>query len=323
LSVRLLEEMSTPALDALDRARTVVVLTVSPLEEHGPHLPVGVDAIAARHFAQSLSEKLTAARPGWTALLAPTLHLGSFTFDAVGTVSVRQRVVRDAVVDYGRSLARAGFRYILVANGHGGPGHLTALEEASATVSRRHRVMMASVSGHLAWQFLRGRYVDKIAAALGRPLTDEERRAFAEDAHGGWFETSLMLLIRPDLVDQSYRTLPPARYSLPARAVPNFPLRNGGQGYVGHPALADAAFARAATDVLMEESMALVEGLLDGCLPPSAGRSPFFVLPFFRTDFWPLAATAAAGIALGAVAALALSGLGRNRTDGSRRDRRA
>jgi creatinine amidohydrolase len=323
LSVRLLEEMSTPALDALDRARTVVVLTVSPLEEHGPHLPVGVDAIAARHFAQSLSEKLTAARPGWTALLAPTLHLGSFTFDAVGTVSVRQRVVRDAVVDYGRSLARAGFRYILVANGHGGPGHLTALEEASATVSRRHRVMMASVSGHLAWQFLRGRYVDKIAAALGRPLTDEERRAFAEDAHGGWFETSLMLLIRPDLVDQSYRTLPPARYSLPARAVPNFPLRNGGQGYVGHPALADEAFARAATDVLMEESMALVEGLLDGRLPPSAGRSPFFVLPFFRTDFWPLAATAAAGIALGAVAALALSGLGRNRTDGSRRDRRA
>jgi creatinine amidohydrolase len=323
LSVRLLEEMSTPALDALDRARTVVVLTVSPLEEHGPHLPVGVDAIAARHFAQSLSEKLTAARPGWTTLLAPTLHLGSFTFDAVGTVSVRQRVVRDAVVDYGRSLARAGFRYILVANGHGGPGHLTALEEASATVSRRHRVMMASVSGHLAWQFLRGRYVDKIAAALGRPLTDEERRAFAEDAHGGWFETSLMLLIRPDLVDQSYRTLPPACYSLPARAVPNFPLRNGGQGYVGHPALADAAFARAATDVLMEESMALVEGLLDGRLPPSAGRSPFFVLPFFRTDFWPLAATAAAGIALGAVAALVLSGLGRNRTDGSRRDRRA
>jgi len=323
LSVRLLEEMSTPALDVLDRARTVVVLTVSPLEEHGPHLPVGVDAIAARHFAQSLSEKLTAARPGWTALLAPTLHLGSFTFDAVGTVSVRQRVVRDAVVDYGRSLARAGFRYILVANGHGGPGHLTALEEASATVSRRHRVMMASVSGHLAWQFLRGRYVDKIAAALGRPLTDEERRAFADDAHGGWFETSLMLLIRPDLVDQSYRTLPPARYSLPARAVPNFPLRNGGQGYVGHPALADAAFARAATDVLMEESMALVEGLLDGRIPPSAGRSPFFVLPFFRTDFWPLAATAAAGIALGAVASLALSGLGRNRTDGFRRDRRA
>jgi creatinine amidohydrolase len=314
--------MSTPALDALDRARTVVVLTVSPLEEHGPHLPVGVDAIAARHFAEALSERLTAARPGWTALLAPTLPLGSFTFDAIGTVSVRQRVVRDAVVDYGRSLARSGFRYILVANGHGGPGHLTALEEASAIVVRRHGVMMASVSGHLAWQFLRGRYVDKIEAALGRPLSDEERRAFVEDAHGGWWETSLMLLIRPDLVDSSYRSLPPARYSLPARAVPNFPLRNGGQGYVGHPALADPAFARAASDVLLAETMDLVEGLLDGRIRPSAGRSPFFALPLFRTDFWPLAVGAAAGFALGAAASLALV-LGRHRPDGPGSDRRA
>ena len=321
MSVRLLEEMSTPALDALDRARTVVVLTVSPLEEHGPHLPIGVDAIAARHFAEALSERLTGARPGWTALLAPTLHLGSFTFDAVGTVKVRQRVVRDAVVDYGRSLARAGFRYILVANGHGGPGHLTALEEASAIVTRRHRVMMASVSGHLAWQFLRGRYTDKIAAALGRALTDDERQAFGDDAHGGWWETSLMLMIRPDLVDPSYRTLPPARYSLRDRAIPNYPLRNGGQGYVGHPALADPAFAKAASEVLMADAMELVEGLLDGRVAPGAGRSPFFFLPFFRTDFWPLAA-AAAGIALGAVASLALSARGR-RTDGNGSDRRA
>jgi hypothetical protein len=124
-------------------------------------------------------------------------------------------------------------------------------------------------------------------------------------------------------VDQSYRTLPPARYSLPERAVPNFPLRNGGQGYVGHPALGDPAFARAASEVLMAETMKLVDGLLDGRIPPSAGRSPFFVLPFFRTDFWPLAATAAAGVALGAVACLALTALGRNRTDGRNPDRRA
>ena len=43
LSVHRLEEMSSPALDALDRSRTVIVLTLSPLETHGPHLPVGVE----------------------------------------------------------------------------------------------------------------------------------------------------------------------------------------------------------------------------------------------------------------------------------------
>ena len=159
MSVYRLEEMSTPAVDALDRERTAVIVTVSPLEEHGPHLPVGVDAFAARHFARAVADRLVASRPGWSVVLMPTLHLGSFTFETVGTVSVRQRVVRDALIDYGRSFARAGFRWIFVANGHGGPGHLTALEEASAIVSRRFGVTMASLTGSLAWEFFRGRYL--------------------------------------------------------------------------------------------------------------------------------------------------------------------
>jgi creatinine amidohydrolase len=305
LTVHRLEELSTPALDALDRARTIVVLAVSPLEEHGPHLPVGVDAFAARYFAESIAERLVAARPGWNVLLAPTLHMGSFTFEAAGTITVRQRVVRDALVDYGASLARAGFRYLLVSNGHAGPTHLTALEEASAIVSRRHGVMMASFTGHLAWQFLRGRYRDRIETALGRPLTEAERRAFAEDAHGGWWETSLMLMLRPDLVDASYRTLPPARYPLAERLVPNYPLRGGGQGYVGHPALAEPEFAKAVTEVLLAEAMTIVADLVDGRVGAVDRRSPFFTIPVFRTNFWRGMAVVAvfAGAALGAFAA--------------------
>jgi creatinine amidohydrolase len=298
LSVHLLEEMSSPALDALPRERTVIVLTVSPLEEHGPHLPVGVDAFTARHFSEALAEQLVRSRPGWNVVLAPTLHLGSFTFDTVGTIRVRQRLVRDVVVDYGDSLARAGFRYILVANGHGGPGHLVALEEAAAIVSRRRGVTMASLSGHLAWEFLRGRYLGKIEAALGRTLSAEERRAFAEDAHGGWWETSFMLLLKPHLVGEAYRRLPPARYSRSQRLLPNYPLRNGGEGYVGHPALADPAFARAGAQVVLQEAMELATGLIDGRLRPVQRRSPFFAVPFFRTNFWPTVGGALVGLAV-------------------------
>ncbi|HET9923542.1 MAG TPA: creatininase family protein [Methylomirabilota bacterium] len=298
MSIHRLEELSTPQLDALDRARTVVILTVSPLETHGPHLPLGVDAFTARHFAEAIAQRVVSTRPGWVAVLAPTLHLGSFTFDTVGTVAVRQRVVRDAVVDYGRALARAGFRHVLVSNGHGGPGHLVALEEAAAIVSRRHRITMSSFTGHLAWQFLRGRLLPQIEAGLGRPLSDTERQAFSEDSHGGWWETSVMLVLRPDLVDEGYRTLPPARYSLTDRLLPNYALRNGGQGYVGHPALADPAFARVTTQVLMAEAMAVVDGLLDGRLRPSERRSPFFAIPFFRTNFRRAAGAVAAAAAV-------------------------
>jgi creatinine amidohydrolase len=299
LSIHLLEEISTPALDALDRDRTVVILTVSPLEEHGPHLPVGVDAMTARHLAESIAERVVAERPGWSAVLAPTLHLGSFTFETVGTINIRQRVVRDVVVDYGTALARSGFRYVLIANGHAGPGHLVALEEAAAAVSRRHRITMASLTGHLAWEFLRGRMLTRIEAALGGALSADERRAFAEDAHGGWWETSVMLMLRPDLVHPAYRSLPPARYSLARRLVPNYAVRNGGQGYVGHPALADAGFAKAAAGVLLDEVMRFVDDLLDGRVRPAERRSPFYGIPFFRTNFAPvLGATIGAALAI-------------------------
>ena len=149
---------------------------------------------------------------------------------------------------------------------------------------------MASVTGYLAWGLLSGRYVPRFEAALGRPITAEERSAFSEDAHGGWWETSMMLLLRPDLVGDGWRELPAARYSMARRLIPNYPLRNGGQGYVGHPALADPEFAKATLTVLMDEAMKLVSGLLDGSMRPSHGHSPFFAMPFFRTNFWPVAA---------------------------------
>ena len=288
-----------PAVDALDRERTLAIITVSPLEEHGPHLPLGVDAFTARHFAELIAGRLIAERPGWSVVLAPTLHLGSFTFEAAGTVTVRQRTVRDVLVDYGASLARAGFCYLLIANGHAGPTHLAALEEASAIVARRAGVTMASISGHLTWNFRSGRFLDRVEAQLGRALTDAEREAFGGDAHAGWWETSMMLMLRPDLVDERWRALPPATYSLRERLVRDYPLKRGGQGYVGHPALGDPAFAKATCDVLVTEAVALVDALLDGRLGALA-RAPFSKIPVFRTNFWPVAA--ATGFAVAALA---------------------
>jgi len=287
MSIFKLEELSTKTLDAMDRDRTVVILTVSPLEEHGPHLPLGVDALTAQHFAHALARRIVDSRTGWRVVLAPPLYLGSFTFDHVGTMKVRQRVVRDLVIDYGTSLARAGFKYVLISNGHGGPGHLVALEEAARAVSRRYNVRMASFTGHLAWRFLTGKYLGKIEDRLGRPLSPAERQAFKEDAHGGWWETSMMLLIRPELVDPSYRELPSSAYTWLDRIRPNYPMKNGGQGYVGHPALADPEFARASGEVLVDAGMELVEKLLNGQLRSRDRHSLFFRLLIFRTNFWP------------------------------------
>lgn len=95
---------------------------------------------------------------------------------------------------------------------------------------------------------------------LAGALTADERRAVAEEAHAGGWETSMMLMLRPDLVDGGWRSLPSATYPAAARLFPNYPLRNGGKGYVGHPGLADPA-----------------------------SRSPAALIPSFRAHLWPLA----------------------------------
>jgi hypothetical protein len=80
--------------------------------------------------------------------------------------------------------------------------------------------------------------------------------------------------------------------------VPNYPLRRGGLGYVGHPALADPVFAKATIEVLTAEAMDMVDGILDGRLRP---RSPFFAVPLLRTNFWRgLGAAGVVAIAAGA-----------------------
>jgi len=50
--MRQLEELTWPDLAGLDRARAVVFLPISPMEEHGPHLPVGTDFLIARALCE-------------------------------------------------------------------------------------------------------------------------------------------------------------------------------------------------------------------------------------------------------------------------------
>ncbi len=56
-----LAELSFTRLDTLDRQTTVVLFAVSPLEEHGPHLPVGTDLFQAEFFNGELARRILAA----------------------------------------------------------------------------------------------------------------------------------------------------------------------------------------------------------------------------------------------------------------------
>lgn len=294
-----LEELSFTRLAALDRERTAVIFTVSPLEEHGPHLPVGTDLFEAEFFARELARKILAEKPAWTVLLGPPIPLGASAFDQAGTLLVRARTVRNVALDYGAALARHGFRYLLVTNAHAGPRHVVALEEAAAAVSRRFGVRMLSLSGPLLWKILRGRFSERLEDALGRPLSPAESEAMRGDAHGGLWETSLLLHARPETVDAAFRDLPPERFTLLEALRRNYPLRLGRRlGYIGSPAAASAEFGKAASKLLLEEVWEIARPVFDAPDESWQQTSLLYRIPFFRTAFPYVAAGAALAGAL-------------------------
>jgi creatinine amidohydrolase len=293
-----LEELNFTELEALDRNRVVVLFTVSPLEEHGPHLPVGTDLFTADSICKKLAERIIETRPGWTVLVGPSLPIGASAFDRAGTLLARPRTVRNATRDYGASLARHGFRYILVLNGHGGPRHIVALEEAAAAVSWRYRVRMLSLSGPVLWKFMRGGYASRLEAALGRPFTAAEREALSGDTHAGMWETSLVLQARPELVKPTYASLPAVRFKLIEALHKNYPLQRGNRmGYIGTPSAACVELGRAAERLFLEAVWELVLPVLDTGNRNWRQTSLLYKIPFLRSAFPHIAAAVAAALA--------------------------
>src|SRR5512132_3442727 len=120
-----------------DRQKTVFLLTVGMLEEHGPHLPIAADTIGVEHEARGVADSLSNALPEWQVVMMPTVHYGSSGVNQVGNVAVhpgtyglRQSTLRSLVADIGAQIAQNGFKWIFVLNGHGAPTHHKAVNDA-------------------------------------------------------------------------------------------------------------------------------------------------------------------------------------------------
>ncbi len=163
------------------QAGAIVVLPVASMEQHGPHLPVGVDTILTEAVCQAAAEAIAA---DTAVVVAPTLwcgmaehHMafgGTFTFDIP--------TYRAVLLCFLKSIERHGFTRVLIVNGHG--GNIAALVGLPA--------------GHRARDGLKVRmttYFDQTKVALAEILEDQKGVHHACEA-----ETSLMMVVAPDAV---------------------------------------------------------------------------------------------------------------------------
>jgi creatinine amidohydrolase len=295
-----MEGISSTELSGLDPLRTVILLPISPLEGHGPHLPLGVDFFNAVFFAENMARTITERKPEYDVLLFPAIPLGTQVYKLPGSVRVSGRVLYKIVYSFAESVSTWGFKYVFLLSGHGSPKDIVAIETACLRASRRFKLQMYSLSGWLAVKFLRGDFIDGISELLSSPMTAEQRKLLKYDYHGGLWETSMMLMHHPELVKGDYRSLP---------AVDKSDASAQFVGYYGSPADADIDFARASIEVMSREAYAAVEEILGGRDLHAGLLSPLYKILPLRPGFLPwILAISLSAIAL-IIAGIAISAL--------------
>lgn len=179
--MRYWQDLTTEDFKAADPETWVAVLPVAAIEQHGPHLPVSVDTDLANGI---VDRAMTLVDPAVPALRLPTQSIGKSNEhnSYPGTLTLRTETLIGLWTDICVSVLRAGIRKLIFVNMHGGQPQVVDI------VSRDMRVRhgMFCVAGGFS--------------ALGVPHGLFSKEEMNHGIHGGEFETSMMLHLRPEAV---------------------------------------------------------------------------------------------------------------------------
>ena len=246
----ILEELTwCEVAEALRSPFPVALLPLGSTEAHGPHLPLGTDAMISREMVLRAACELR--RKGINALILPSVSYGVSYFASpfAGTIPVSQATLISLVQDICLSVLDMGFATICLCTAHLEPAHFEGFHKVREFIKQHTGVTIGVPDNRDAeW-----------AAQLG-----EEFRKGAR--HAGSYETSLLLAADPVLVRQEIcRNLPPVWIDLPAKArsgAKTFREAGSDQAYFGDPAQASVKEGEAYFDALAQMVVSTVESLL-------------------------------------------------------------
>ncbi len=176
------EEITSPQFPlAVQKAGGVCVIPMGVIEKHGPHLPLGTDMFEARETAFRAAQKEYA-------IVFPPYFLGQI-YEArhqAGTLAYSNELLWKMLEETCGELSRNGIKKIILKNGHGGNGAFLQYFCQSQLASRKDYIVVLFREGN-------------------DPKNGPEIKSLKKatvDGHAGEEETSMMFVIRPDLVDQ-------------------------------------------------------------------------------------------------------------------------
>ncbi len=166
-----------------DRDRVVMLQPLGAIEQHGPHLPLVVDAAVSAGVLGKALERLPAEIPAYS---LPPLYYGKSNEHRgfPGTICLSATTLMALLMEVGESIYQAGFRKFALVNAHGGQPQV--LEIVARDLRDRHPDFM--VFPLFVWR----------APHIARELVAE--REWELGIHAGDGETSLMLALLPETV---------------------------------------------------------------------------------------------------------------------------
>jgi creatinine amidohydrolase len=175
------EDLATTDFARVDPMRTIALLPVAAIEQHGPHLPLATDALINEGVVAAALRRLPSTA---SVLVLPALNVGdSLEHSAFpGTLSADLDTVMGLWLAMGRDVARTGVRKLVIFNSHGG---------------QRAHVDLAALRLRVAHGLL---VVRAHSFSFGVPAGLFELDELAHGLHGGAVETSLVMHLRPELV---------------------------------------------------------------------------------------------------------------------------
>lgn len=178
-------DLSTRDFALLDAARTIAVLPVAAIEQHGPHLPVSVDTTLVDGVIAAALPHLAADLP---VLFLPTQQVGKSNehLRFPGTLSLSAETLIRVWMELGACVARAGVKKLVLFNSHG--GQVSIMDIVARDLRVAHDLIVFSTN----WFTL------PLGEAVDGLFTPEEHRF---GIHAGDMETSMMLALRPQWVD--------------------------------------------------------------------------------------------------------------------------
>jgi creatinine amidohydrolase len=184
-----LEQLTWPEVElALTRGMTSAVLPVGAVEQHGPHLPLFVDA------ERGTALGLRVARLLGDALVAPTVRVGcsDHHMGFAGTLTLRKETLEAVLIDLCRSLAHHGFLDLFLVPSHG--GNFQPIQEMLPRIREAVREIQPACRVFAYTDLLEfisvWRWVVEEEVGLGRNV----------GGHADVAESSEMLFLHPDLV---------------------------------------------------------------------------------------------------------------------------